>query len=160
ARSRLRSDPMTALPAMSGAGAVSSWTGTPPLMPARAGIQLIMRTWVPAFAGTSGLIYFGVGSAAGRFPLTPDVRGQERQGRRRDAVDAARLANGSGPNRIQLLAHFHRQPSHRRVVEAILQLETFVPSVRGNVGSLAVQVDRIFGIDLELLANPGIKRGE
>ena len=88
------------------------------------------------------------------------MRGQERQRRRCDAVDAARLADGSGSNRIQLLSHFNRQPGDRRVVEAILQLETFVPSVRRNVGSLAVQVDRILGIDLELLADPRIERGE
>ena len=84
------------------------------------------------------------------------MRHQKGERRWRDPVDSARLANGSGPNRIQLLQNFHRQSIDRCVIEAILQLEALIAAVRRHVRGLALQVDRVLGIDLKLLADPGI----
>ena len=42
----------------------------------------------------------------------PHMRDQERQRRRRHAVDPPRLADRPGPDRFQLLPHFHRQRRH------------------------------------------------
>ena len=76
---------------------------------------------------------------------------QQRQRGRGHAVDPAGLANGSGPNRFQLLPHFHRKRSHLAVVEAFGQLQPFVAPIGRDVGGLAVEIDRVFGVDLDLL---------
>ena len=91
-------------------------------------------------------------SRAGR-PLPADMRDQEGQRRRRDAVDPAGLADGARAVRVQLLPDLVREALHAGVVEIVRQLEAFVPAVRLDVGGLPVEIDRIFGVDFELLGD-------
>ena len=56
-----------------------------------------------------------------------------------------------GRMRLQLLPDFVGQARQRRVVELVGQLEAFVAPIGCDVGGLAVQIDGVFGVDLELL---------
>src|ERR1700688_2470972 len=59
-------------------------------------------------------------SATGRFPALPaQMRDQERQRRRRDAIDAASVANGEWPARLQLLADLVGQSRQRRIIDIV-----------------------------------------
>ena len=65
-------------------------------------------------------------SATGRFPALPaQMRDQERQRRRRHAIDAAGLADGARPVRSQLLADLVGQARQRRIVEIVGQTRRF-----------------------------------
>src|SRR5262249_26230486 len=90
----------------------------------------------------------------------PDMRRQQGQRGRRHAVDAARLADGPRPNRLQLLADFHGEAGQRRVVEVLAQLKTFVPAIGRHVGGLALKIDRVLGIDFELRSGDPVKAAE
>ena len=56
--------------------------------------------------------------------------------------------------------HFVGQTRKRREVEIVRQLQAFVAPKSGDIGGLAIQVDRIFRIDLELLGNFRIELAE
>ena len=71
----------------------------------------------------------------------------------RDSVDPAGLADGLGPQGLELLAELMGQPSQRRIVELGGQFEAFVAAVGFDVGGLTVQIDRVFGVDLKLLGD-------
>src|ERR1700675_1708936 len=69
-------------------------------------------------------------SATGRFPALPaQMRDQERQRRRRDAIDAAGMANGARPIRLQLVADLIGQSRQRRIVEIIGQSDAFIAAI-------------------------------
>src|ERR1043165_2726699 len=76
------------------------------------------------------------------------MRHQKRESCRRHAVNASRLTDGAGPNRRKLLAHLHGERRHRRVVERLRELQPFVAPIGRHIGGLALQIDRVLGIDL------------
>jgi len=90
-------------------------------------------------------------SRGGFRPSTPHMRDQQRQRGRRHAVDPPRLPDRSRPDGLQLLAHFHGERRHRRIVEIVPQLYAFVAPVGRHVGGLAIEINRVLGIDLDLL---------
>src|SRR5262249_24591219 len=75
-------------------------------------------------------------------------------------VDASRLADRARLRRRELLADFVRESLQRRVIEIVGERETFVAPIRGNVGGLAIEIDRVLGIDLELLGDRRRNRAE
>src|SRR5262245_66395530 len=81
------------------------------------------------------------------------MRDQERQRRRRHAVDAAGLADGARADRRELLLGLVGKPRQLRVVERLRQFEAFVAAVRGDVGGLAREIDVVQRVDLELLGD-------
>src|ERR1700683_72849 len=60
-----------------------------------------------------------IGPTIGFAVLPSRMRHQERQGRRRDAVDPAGLAYGPRLMGLQLMADFIRKPRKRRIIEVI-----------------------------------------
>ena len=78
---------------------------------------------------------------------------KQRERRRRDAVDAARLPDCARSVRLQFLLHFIGEPRQRRVVELIRQLKTFVAPIRCNVRRLTRKIDIVFRINLDLLGD-------
>ena len=60
------------------------------------------------------------------------------------------MADGSRPRRGELLPGFVGKPGHGRVVDLLRQFEAFVAPEGGDIRRLALQVDRIFRIGLEL----------
>src|SRR5262245_11144973 len=85
---------------------------------------------------------------------SPDMGNQQGQCGWGHAVDPAGLADGLGPYGGQLLARLIRMPLDRRIVEPRRKDQTLVPPEGRNVGGLAIQIDVILGIDLELLKDP------
>src|SRR5215470_6647805 len=79
------------------------------------------------------------------------VSDQQRQRRRRHAVDAAGLADRARPDRGELLARLVGQPPDARVVDVIRQLKTLVTPEGGDVGGLPAEIDIVLGVDLQLL---------
>src|ERR1043166_4637818 len=108
--------------------------------------------WSMIFPKTG--IHFS-GSCSGRLLLAApaDMGGDQRQRGRRHAVNASRLANGSGPNRFQLLPHLVRERGYLAEIERIRQLQRLVAPERRHIGSLAVQIDRVLRVDFDLLRN-------
>ena len=88
--------------------------------------------------------------AAGRAGRAPTSK---RQRRRRHAVDAARLADGARAEALQLLPDLRATAPASPRSRALRQLQAFVAAVGCDVGGLAVQIDRVFGVDLELLGD-------
>src|SRR5580692_2755028 len=87
--------------------------------------------------------------------LPTQMRDQERQRCRRDAVDAAGVADGARPVRLQLVADLVGQSWQRRIVEILGQSHAFIAAIRLDVGGLATEINLVFGIDLELLGDLG-----
>ena len=86
------------------------------------------------------------------FPaLALDVRDQQRQRRRGHAVDLAGVTDGAGTRGLELMAYFVRQPGDGGIVERVRQFEAFIAAIRLDVLGLAIEIDRVFRIDLELL---------
>jgi hypothetical protein len=85
----------------------------------------------------------------GAAPL--EVHQQQRDGRRRDALDARGLAEGFRPVLVELLLHFDREAAHRAVVEVVRQRRVFLLAALGDLLGLAVDVALVLGLDLELL---------
>ena len=81
------------------------------------------------------------------------MRDQQRQRRRRHAIDAAGVADGARPMRLQFLFGFVRQSRQRRVIEIVRQCETFIAPIRRDIRRLARQIDIVLGIDLDLLGD-------
>src|SRR6476620_3431632 len=48
-----------------------------------------------------------------------------------------------------------RETGDFRVVEIIREQETLIPPVGCDVGRLPIEIDRVFGVDFELLGNSG-----
>src|SRR5262245_939099 len=82
-----------------------------------------------------------------------EMRHEQRQRRRGDAVHARGLADSGRARGRKLLADLVGQPRELRIVEALGQLQAFVAAIRGDIRGLAGQVDLVFGIDLELRGN-------
>ena len=99
----------------------------------------------------------------GKFFAALDMRDQQRQRRRRHAIDAARMSDGARPMRLQFLFRFVRQSRQRSVIEIVRQREAFVAPIGGNVRRLARKIDIVLGVDLDLLgdlASSSPKRGQ
>src|SRR5262245_62710927 len=88
---------------------------------------------------------------------TPNMSDEQGQCRGRHAIDPAGLADRSGLDGRELLAGFVGESFDPGIVQAIGELEAFVPAESCNVGGLAAEIDMVLGGDLELLKDP---RGE
>ena len=103
-------------------------------------------------ASSSGL-RLGTVTPPGALALAADVADQQRECRRRNAIDPAGLANGPRPVRGKLLPDLVGEPRQRREAQIVGQLKSVVAAIGGDVGGLPVEVDRVFGIDLELFGD-------
>ena len=81
------------------------------------------------------------------------MRDQQRQRRRSDAIDAARMPDRARTMRLQFLFHLVRQSRQRRVVEVFRQFKTFVAPIGRDVGGLPRKIDIVLGVDLDLLGD-------
>src|SRR5713226_4900950 len=95
----------------------------------------------------------GLGPRPPRAALAAHMRRQEGQRRRRDPVDSSRLAQGTGPNRFELLPRLHGEAGQPVIVECVRQLQVLVAPIGRDVGGLTVEIDRVLGIDLQLLGD-------
>ncbi len=82
---------------------------------------------------------------------------EQRQRRRRDAVDSAGLADGPRPVGLQLMADLVRKPGQHRIIEIVGQNEAFVAPIGFHIGGLPAQIDVVFCVDLELLGDLGLE---
>src|SRR5579864_7696008 len=90
--------------------------------------------------------------ATGGFPALPaQMSDQQGQRRRRDAVNAAGMADGARPVGLQLVAHLVGQARQHPIIEIVWQSQAFVTAVGLDVGSLAAEIDFVFRLNLELL---------
>ena len=98
-------------------------------------------------------------NACARLRCLPPPRGaggdQEAERCRRHAVDAAGLADGARPSRLQLLPDFVGKPGQCGVIESRQELEALVAAIGRDIGGLALEIDGVFGVDLELLGDLG-----
>ena len=78
---------------------------------------------------------------------------QQRDGRRRDALDAGGLADVLGTVLAELLLHFLRQPAYRGVVQVGGQRQRFLGELARDIVSLPVDVAGVLGGDLDLLGD-------
>src|ERR1700722_19138134 len=85
--------------------------------------------------------------------LPAQMRDQERQLCRRDAIDAAGVADGARPVHFQLVADLVGQSRQRRIVEIVRQSDAFIAAIGLDVGGLAAEINRVFRIDFELLGD-------
>src|ERR1700675_592638 len=76
--------------------------------------------------------------------LAAYVSHEQRQRRRGDAIDAAGMADGSRPVRLQLVADFVRQAGERRKVDVIAENEAFIAPIGFHVGRLAAEIHGVF----------------
>ena len=60
------------------------------------------------------------------------------------------MAEGPRPSSRELLADLVGKPGNSGVVDIVRQLEAFVAPKRGDIGGLAIEVDRVLGVGLEL----------
>ena len=82
------------------------------------------------------------------------MRDQQRERRGRHAVDPAGLADGARPmSRRASAATSFESPGSAGVVEVVRQVEALVAAVGGDIGRLAVEIDLVLGVDLELLGD-------
>ena len=78
-----------------------------------------------------------------------EIRGENSERRGRHPVEPTGLPDGPRPRRPKLAAHLVREASHETVVN-ITKHEAFVAAEGVDVGSLALQIDIVFCIDLEM----------
>src|SRR6266571_4342796 len=69
-------------------------------------------------------------------PFALEMRDQERERRRRHAVDAAGLADGARADRLQLLLGLVGEPRELRIVEPIGQFEALIAPIGSDIGGL------------------------
>src|SRR6202035_5748799 len=85
--------------------------------------------------------------------LPPQMRDQERQRRRRDAIDTTGVTNGARPMHFQLVADLIGQSRQRRIVEIVGQGNAFIAAIRFDVAGLAAEINVVFRIDLKLFGD-------
>ena len=83
------------------------------------------------------------------------MRGEQRERRRRHAVEPPGLADGARPRGRELLPRFVGEAGHRRIVEVVGQREGFVAAIGGDIRRLARKIDIVFRVGLELLGDRG-----
>ena len=88
------------------------------------------------------------------------MRNEQRQRRRRHAIDPARMSDRARTMRLHFLFHFVRQTGQRRVIEIVRQRETFVAPIGRDISGLAREIDVVLGIDLDLLCDVRRERAE
>ena len=81
------------------------------------------------------------------------MRDQERQRRGRDAIEARSLPNAAGPAGLQLVAGLVGEAPQLRIVQAVRQLEAFIPAIGCDIRRLAREIDIVLGVDFELLGD-------
>src|SRR3974377_1559885 len=95
-------------------------------------------------------------SRSGRFAAAAaNMRDQERQRGRRDAIDAGRMADRARLLRDELLLHLVGKARQRRIIEIIWQGKTLVPAIGRDVGRLTGEIDLVFGVALALVGGFG-----
>ena len=62
------------------------------------------------------------------------IRDQQRQRGRRDAINAARLADRARTMELQLLPNFVRKSRHHSVVDVLAEDEAFIAAIRLDIG--------------------------
>jgi hypothetical protein len=79
----------------------------------------------------------------------------DQQGERRRSypLDFPGMTDGPGPVGAQLVPGLVGQADNCRIIQIIWQRESFVTPISGDIGSLTLQVDVVFGVDLELLGH-------
>lgn len=90
----------------------------------------------------------------GVFParLTAQVGGQNAKRGRRQAVEPGRLPYRPRPRPFQPVARLVRQPRHRTIVDPG-QHQSLVAAERLDIGHLALEIDVIPGVDLDMGGN-------
>lgn len=74
------------------------------------------------------------------------------QSRGRQTIEPARLPHGARPRRFKLGARLVGEPGHLGIVD-IGQNQPFVAPEGVNVSGLALQIDIVFGVDLQMDRN-------
>src|SRR3984957_2861157 len=77
------------------------------------------------------------------------MRGDERQRRRSDALDAPRLSQADGADGDELLLDFVGEPREATIVEVGRQSGGIVATVAGDVLGLAIEINRVFRVGFE-----------
>ena len=67
------------------------------------------------------------------------------------------MPDGSRPVGLQLVADFVGKPRQGLVVDVVAKRERLVAAIGLHVGCLPVEIDRVLGINLELLGDLGIE---
>ena len=89
------------------------------------------------------------------------VRGQQRQRCGGHALDPPCLAESLRSDGDQLVAAIRRTaPADRPIIEALGQAQNLVAAEAGDILRLPVQIDGIFGIDLDLRGGLGVDAAE
>ena len=88
------------------------------------------------------------------------MRGQQRQRRRRHALDAAGLSHRAGAYAGEAAADFVGKAGQGGKIEIGGDRQDLVASEGGDVGCLPVEIDRVFGVDLDLRGGGGRDAGE
>ena len=77
------------------------------------------------------------------------MRGDERQRRRGDALDAPRLSQADGADGDEFLFDFVGQTGEATIVEVGRQSGGIVAAVAGDVLGLAIEINRVFRVGFE-----------
>src|SRR5262249_8055069 len=127
--------------------AVSRETGTN--FKARARSADISAAGPPDFATIVGSL---AASAPTFRPFTPpQAAGQQCQRGWRHPIRPARLPQGSWTRGVELLPDFVGQPRDFAIVEILGHNQSLVAPISGYIGGLALKIDRILRVDLELI---------
>src|SRR5581483_8633506 len=102
---------------------------------------------------------FHVKQSGGHFGLAPrlaaKIGGQDAECSRRHAIDPARLPHGPGLRARELAADLVGKTRHHSVVD-LAEHEAFVATEGIDIGALALEIDVILGIDLEMDRDGGV----
>ena len=77
------------------------------------------------------------------------MRGEERQSRRGDALDAAGLTQARRADREELLLDFVGEPREAAIVEVGRQDRRIVAAIARDVLGLAIKINRVFRVGFE-----------
>ena len=77
------------------------------------------------------------------------MRGDQRQSRGGDALDAPGLTQARGADGDELLLDFVGEPREATIVEIGRQGRRIVAAIARDVLGLAIQIDRVFRVSLE-----------
>ena len=84
---------------------------------------------------------------------------KKRDGRGRDAGNAACLTDGFGPVPFELLARLHRQPVHLPIIQTSWKRERLLSLAPSHFVALALDIAFILGLNFDLLSDLIVNRG-
>ena len=79
-----------------------------------------------------------------------NLRGEQRHGRGRHALDAAGLRHAARPDQFELGADLARKAGNKPIIERVGDGQRLIAPGRLDILRLTVEIDRIFGVDLDL----------